>query len=63
MICAAVSDGIAARINQAVTNDIHVNTGRRNHLISGARSVTTVTNRLTPVAIVQALVTSKPTAQ
>ena len=63
MACAAVSDGIAARISQAVISDIQVKTGSRNQPIPGARRVTTVTSKFTPVAMVPMLVTSRPSAQ
>ncbi len=50
-------------MSQAVINDIHAKIGMRNMPIPGARNVTIVTSRLTPVAMVPALVTNKPRAQ
>lgn len=44
-------------------SDIQTNTGRRNGVMPGARSVATVTTRFTPVAMLPMLVTSSPSAQ
>ena len=46
-----------------VMSDIQTKIGMRKASCPGARSLTTVTTRLTPVAIVPTPVTSRPSAQ
>ena len=63
MTWAAVRLGMAQMITKAVISDIQVKTGMRPGVIPGARSLTTVTIRLRPVAIVPTLVAIRPRIQ
>jgi len=56
------STGVASTITMLVVYMAHTNSGRRNQVMPGARSICTVVMKLTPVAMLENPATNTPAA-